>query len=83
MWKACSFIKLDDLVRMVAPALGRRRVQRGLRWIKNPGGNTKYSEVFLVAHGFMQDEIAPASVLKFLWKEATAPSPTNFARRYA
>lgn len=74
---------VEDMVRMIAPAIGRRRVQRGLRWAKNPRGNTVYSDVFLIAHGFMVDEIAPSSVLKFLWAEATAPNPTFFARRYS
>jgi hypothetical protein len=78
-----SLLAIPDVIRMVAPAIGRRRVQRGLRWAKNPSGHTRYTDVFLVAHGLMPDEIASASVLRFLWHEATAPSPVSFSRGYS
>lgn len=58
--------------RMIAPAIGRRRIRRGRRWLQNPRGNTTFSDAFLISHGFMPDELVPQSLLRFYWEEATA-----------
>lgn len=71
---------VEDICRMIAPAIMRRRIQWGLRWLHNPSGKTNLTDTFLVAHGLLPDEIAPQSALSFVWEEAKQPTPWNFVR---
>jgi len=72
----------EDIVRQIAPAIGRRRIERGLRWLRS-GQPLPAKQQFLIAHGFLPDEILPKNVLSYLWREARSPSIVSFMREIA
>jgi hypothetical protein len=61
------FLPTDDLIRMIMPALARRRVSRGRKYGRVPPPG--HSEIFLIAHGYTPDEHVDQHTLAFCWNE--------------